>query len=283
MVFGRQHKRMHKLFEGTLFTVIVFVAAVFFIFPYLWMLVTSFKPPAEAFAQSGVWIFRPTFVNYLDVLISRRFSQYFINSLIVAAGSTVFSISIGTLAAYGFARFRFPANLGSRLPFWILTTRMLPPVIVLLPIFLLMRTLGLLDTYIALILAYSVFNLPFVVWFMKGFFDDLPHEFEEAALIDGCNLIQTFWRILVPIVSPAMVTTAIFCFIFSWNEFLFALVITGRSTRTLPVATQTFITNIGILWGPLAAASMIITLPVLFFAWMIRQYLIRGLTYGAIK
>jgi len=188
------------------------------------------------------------------------------------------------MGAYSLSRFRLPLRLNHHLSLWILSTRMFPPIVSIVPLFLIMRRFDLVDTKFALVMAYSVFNLPFVVWMMKGFFDELPRELEESALIDGDTPFGAFWRIILPLVKPGIVATAIFCMIVAWNEFLFALILTQtEDALTLPVGIANQVTQYEIRWGVMSAAGVIAITPLFVFALLVQRHLVRGLSCGAVK
>lgn len=249
-------------------------------FPILWLLLTSFKPTRLIQTWPPTFLFWPTLFHYGKVMTG-EFARFFLNSALVATGSVVVSLLFGIPAAYALARFRFTGK--DDLTFWILTTRMAPPFGFIVAFFLIFRTLGLLNTYLALILVYLTFNLSFVIWMLKGFIQEIPVQIEEAARVDGCSRSGTLVRIVVPLAAPAIISTAILSFILSWNEFFFALVLTGRDTRTVPVALSTFIGSMGIEWGNMAALSVLAILPIIALAMAVQKYLVRGLTMGAMK
>ncbi len=254
---------------------------VVFLFPVFYLLLTSLKTQVDAFRVPPVWIFRPTFTNYTEVFQLYPFGHFLINSLIVASASTVVAVTLGAMAAYALARFTF--RRARDLAFWILSIRMTPPVAAIIPIFIIMRTLGLLDTWLSLVIAYSTMNLPFATWLLRGFFQDIPRELDESALVDGCSWFSAFARVALPLAAPGIVVTAIFVFIFSWNEFLFALILTATRAETLPVAVTGFIRETGIMWGHMAAAGVVIMAPMAVFSLFVQRYMVRGLTMGAIK
>lgn len=264
---------------------IIVLALVFFLFPVAWMILTSFKTQAEYFARPPVYIPQGfDLTNYLNAMRlppdGRGGIQGLRDSLIISLGSTIASVVIGSLAAYSFARFR---TGGENLSFWVLSTRMFPPVASALPLFLVFRQLHLLDTHLALIIANTVFDLPFVIWLMKGFFEDLPIDLEEAALIDGCSHLGALRHIVLPLVTPGLVATALFSFIFSWNEFMFALLLTRNEVRTLTVIVPSLVGGHEILWGEIAAVGTVAIIPGIVLAIVLQRYLVRGLTLGAVK
>ena len=202
------------------------------------------------------------------------------DTLIIAGSCTLISLGVGALAAYSLARFRIG---GKNLAFWILSIRMLPPIAIVLPLFILYQSLRWLDTYQSLIITHTVMNIPFAVWILKGFFEELPSDLEDSALVDGCNRFQAFSRIALPLVAPGLVATALFCFIFSWNEFLFALILTRSHVRPLTVVITSLIGGHEILWAEISAVGTMASIPVIVLAIFLQRYLVRGLTLGAVK
>ena len=205
-------------------------------------------------------------------------------SAIVAVLSTICAIVLGTLAAYALARFRLPRKLNMRLALWILSTRMFPPIVTAVPLFLLMSDVRLLDTMASLVIVYTAFNLPFVVWMMRGFFQEIPRELEEAARVDGDSRLGALVRVILPLAVPGLAATAVFCLIISWNEFLFALTLTQTdAAMTLPVGIAGRVTQYEIEWGVMSAAGVVAMIPILLFALSVQRYLVRGLSLGAVK
>jgi len=254
---------------------------VFFLTPILWIVLTSIKPESLIFLRYPVMIFKPVFSNYEDVFTNTYIARYFINSLIISSLSCALALLIGSLAAYSFSRFKI--KRGEDIAFWILSTRMLPPIASVIPIYLIAAHLELLDTYAVMILIYAGFNVPYVVWIMRGFFVDIPKEIEEAALVDGCSRLGVLMWVVLPLSVTGLVSTAIFAFVLSINEFLYALVLTGMKTRTMPVAIAALITDRGIQWGRMTASGTILLIPLVVFYCFIQKNLVRGLTFGAIK
>ena len=259
--------------------------AVFFLFPMYWLVLTSLKTQADQFSMPPVWwTKRLTLDYYRAIIFDSSFETLAFNSALACGGSALLSLVAGTMGAYSLSRFRLPFRLNHHLSLWILSTRMFPPIVSIVPLFLIMRALDLLDTRLALVLAYSVFNLPFVVWMMKGFFDELPRELEESALIDGDTHLGAFLRIVLPLVAPGIAATAILCMIASWNEFLFALILTQTdSALTLPVGIANQVTQYEIRWGVMSAAGVVAMTPMFLFALIVQRYLVRGLSFGAVK
>ena len=277
----RRRSRARGLLSG----VILATALALFLFPVVWMLLTSFKNEAEFFSYPPVFIPKSfSLVNYLNAMRfppdGRGGLQGVRDSLIVSTGSMAVSLLLGASAAYSFARYR---TGGQNVSFWVLSTRMFPPVASALPLFLLFRSLHLLDTHLALIIANTVFNLPFVIWLLKGFFEDLPAELEEAALVDGASIFGAFRRIALPLVAPGLVVTALLSFIFTWNEFMFALLMTRSNVRTLTIIVPSLVGGHEILWGEIAAVGVVAIIPNVLLALLLQRYLVRGLTLGAVK
>jgi multiple sugar transport system permease protein len=253
--------------------------------PVYWMITISLKTELDQFAVPPKWFwFTPTLQHYYDAFVTRSFGQYLITSAIVALVSTLCALVIGTLAAYALTRFRLPYNLDRKLSLWILSTRMFPAIVTAVPLFLMMRDLRLLNTKASLIIVYTAFNLPFVVWMMRGFFAEVPRDLEEAALVDGDSRLGAFVRVVLPLASPGLAATAVFCLIVSWNEFLFALVLMQTdASMTLPVGIAGRVTQFEIKWGVMSAAAVVAMMPIMIFALAMQRYLVRGLSLGAVK
>lgn len=275
----RQQKSVlhHTFVYGTLL-----VALLVFMFPVLWMLLTSFKDSNTEFN-----VFPPVFIpaewkvsNYTDALFERGGLEGFRDSLVIATATAAICTFFGAMTAYSLARFR---TGGSDFAFWILSTRMFPPVASALPLFLIFRELRLLDTYGVLIVANTVFNLPFAIWLLKGFIEELPAEMEESARVDGASYFGAFWRITLPLIAPGMVVTALFSFIFTWNEFMFALLLTRNKVQPITTVLPTLVGGHETLWGQIAALGMIAIIPGMLLALFLNRYIVRGLTFGAVK
>ncbi|MFW6181948.1 MAG: carbohydrate ABC transporter permease [Spirochaetota bacterium] len=273
--------RTARTIRRALLALAVVVIFTIILLPPLVLFLTSIKTEVDSMSFPPKWIFTPTAENYMQVFRTTRLLRYTLNSLIVACLNTGASLALGTLAAYGLARFRFKGS--ENLSFWMLSVRMMPPVAAIIPIYIIMKTVRLLDTPWALVIIYLTFNLPFVVWMMKGFFEDIPREIEESALIDGCSETAVFRRIALPLVAPGLAATAIIVFIFSWNEFLFALILTGTRAVTLPVGIIGFMKETGINWGYMTAGGVMALLPVIVFTVLVQKHLVKGLTMGALK
>jgi len=276
---------MNKIFTSKTKRIILIIATVVIfgviLFPPVVLFVTSIKTDIDALSFPPKWIFDPTIKNYVAILKTSPLVGYALNSLIVAFLNTVLCLIVGSMAAYSLARFRFKG--ADNIAFWILSIRMMPPVAAIIPIYILMKNIGLLDTPWCLVITYLTFNLPFVVWMMKGFFEEIPREIEESALIDGCSDFGIFLRIALPLVAPGLVATAILVFIFSWNEFLFALILTGTKAVTLPVGIIGYMKETGINWGYMTAGGILALIPVIVFMILVQKHLVKGLTLGALK
>jgi multiple sugar transport system permease protein len=250
------------------------------VFPALWLVQMSLKTELEAFRMPPRVLFVPTLSNYASVL-QGKFIRSFGNSTLVATATTVASMVLGVPAAYALSRAAF--RWDRALSLWILTTRMAPPIAFGIPFFLMYRELALIDTLPGLVLIYLTFNLSLVIWMMRTFFEGLPRSLEEAAYVDGAGIAQAFVRIALPLSGPGLTTTAIFCFLFAWNDFFYALILTRSHAMTAPVAIVNFMTYEGWEWGKITAGSTLIMLPVLAFSFLVRKYLVQGLTAGALK
>jgi multiple sugar transport system permease protein len=254
---------------------------IFVLVPLYWVVITSIKPSDDYLAVPPVWFpSKPTLTHYTAALFAYRGFAALINSLIVSIAATVLSTLIGTLAAYSLARF---GTGGQHLSFWILSQRFLPPVAVVLPIFLIYRSVGLHDTRLGLIIAYTVFTLPVTVWMMYAYFAQMPRSLEEAALVDGWDRWQTLWRVSVPLAAPGIVAAAVFAFIACWTEFFFALVLTSRQAFTLPTVFRAFLGFQGAQYGEASALAVVSLVPSIALGMLVQRHLVRGLTLGAVR
>jgi multiple sugar transport system permease protein len=264
-----------------LWFILTLVLMLFTIAPVVWFMMVSIQPPDVARSGGLTFDFTPTFENYINVFGKMNYLIFFKNSAIICFSSTLLVVLLGSLAAFGFTRKknRFTANLSS----WVLSNKMFPPIAVVIPIYLMMTKVKLLDTFAGMMLVYTAANVPYAVWMLMSFFDDIPIALDEAATVDGCSKPQALWHIVMPLASPGILSTGIFIFVLTWSEFLMALLLTGTNTKTLPVAIAAFINDRGIEWGPMSAAgtSLIVPLAVLFYS--IKKYLVRGLAFGAVK
>jgi multiple sugar transport system permease protein len=260
-------------------------AIVYTVFPVLWLFVNSFKTRLDMFAMPPIWIVdNPTLYNYVQTFVEREFVTYMFNSLVVALLTTLLSLAIGTVAGFALARFRYPANTKFHLSFWILSTRMMPPIVTIVPLYVFFGFLDLLNTKTALVISYTGFNLPFVVWMMRSYFAEIPADLEESAMVDGDTRLGAFWRVILPLARPGLAATAIFCFILSWNELLFALIITETtSANTLPIGIAGRITQYKVEWGEISASGFAACVPIIIFAFIVQRHLVRGLSFGAVK
>ncbi|MGE5585764.1 MAG: carbohydrate ABC transporter permease [Bacillota bacterium] len=257
------------------------VIVVLFLMPFVWMVLMSFKTRLQTFAIPPAVFFRPTLENYRDLLARGVFGHYFVNSLVTVLAAVAVSLAIAAPAAYGLARFNFRRK--KDVAFWILSIRMAPAIAVVIPYFLIGSLLGMLDTKLVLVMSYLSFNIPFAVWMLRGFIEEVPVEVDEAAMIDGCSRFGAFVRLILPLTANGLAATSILCVIQSWNEFTFALFLTTTNARTLPTIVTQFLTFQGVVWGEMAAAATITTIPVVVFALLVRRHLITGLTFGATK
>ena len=259
------------------------LAAAVAVFPILWILLTSFKTPEEAARIPLQWLpssFKLT--AYVNLFQQRSFDLYFTNSVIVTGGTTVCAIMLATAAGYGFSRFRFKGN--RPLFLFILMTTMFPAVMLIIPYFLILRALGLINSHVGFIWAYTSFSLPFCVWMMKGFFESIPREIDEAGIVDGCSVFGVFVRLCIPIATPGMAATAIFSFLLAWNHYVFALALTTRPERYMvPVGIASLVGEYWTDWNVLTGAAIVAIIPVVVFNILLERYLIAGLTAGAVK
>ena len=276
MNYKTKHRITYLFIYGFLITFVIITLT-----PYLWLIITSVKTRLDAFAMPPKLFFEPTFNNYREAFLEKRFLEYLRNSIIVTGFSTFFAIIIGLPSAFAFSR--FPVKGDKVLYYYLLGTRFTPIVVLCLPLYLIMARIGLLNSYAGIVIAHVTFNLPFVVWMMKGFFDVIPREIDEAARVDGCSWFYIFSRMNVPIAKSGLAATAVFCAVNSWNEFLMALILTGRNTATMTVAIPRLMTPQGTIWGQIAAVGTVITIPVLIFSIMVQKHMVKGMTMGAVK
>lgn len=262
----------------TILLVLVVIA-----FPVYWLITTSVKPGLDTATFPPVYVpTRITLENYVAVLNGENL-QFFINSMIVALASTFLTTIMGAMAAYALAKSYLAFQVRRGLMLWILVTRIFPPITTIIPYYVIIKNLGLSDTYIAVIVTYVAYGLPFVIWLMLGFFQDLPGDIEKAAIVDGCSIWQRFSQVVLPLTLPGLAVTAIFAFIYSWNEFLYASILTSFNAKTLPVMISTFISDQYLRWGEMSAMGSMMIIPVMIVAMLTQRYLVRGLTFGAVK
>lgn len=248
--------------------------------PIAWMVLSSFKPGELLLASTPQLVFTPSLEHYATLFSTGNLGGYITNSLLAAGLSTVIAVTLGCLAGYGLARSHFRGK--QHVAFWIISTRMAPIAAVILPLFIIFRYANLLDSTLGLIVAYLTFNLPFAIWIMNAFFADLPPSLEEAAMVDGASRFEAFYRVALPLVAPGIVTTAILCLVFSWNDYAFAATFAGPDSQTLPIAAAQLNTQTGLNWGQLTAIGTVVVLPMMVVGLAVRRYLVKGLTLGAV-
>ncbi len=325
--FKQRNPKVTHYAKEAFFWLALLAAFIFFMFPLYWMGVTSVKPRNEVELTPPAFVpfvdFEPTVNNYVDVFLKDRagagltdgnedaareisqFPEALQNSVLITAATTITAVILGTLAAYAFSRFNVPGE--NDMLFFILSTKMLPPVVVLIPIFLMfsqpgeliynafafapalqtalegVRSFTLRDSYLGLILLYTTFGLPFVVWMMKGFFDEIPKEYEEAAMLDGYSRLEAIWKIVLPEAFPAMLATSVFVIITAWNEFIFVLLLNRNRASTVPPFLYSTIGYGQVEWGRMAATSVLFLIPLAIFTYLARNHLLRGVTFGAVR
>ena len=262
----------------------VLVAIGIALLPMLWMLSTSVKTNREITQDGTLLPHSFTFANYASLFNGRAFGSYLTNSVVITTASVGIALALGTMAAYALARFRLWGGLERYLGFGLLVTRVIPPIVIIIPVFLVFERLDLLNSRLGLIVVYSAFNVSVVVWMMESFFREIPVDLEEAAMVDGDTRFTAFRRIVLPLAAPGLVATAIFAIILTYNEFLFALVLTSTpAAETMPVGAATLIGRINVDWGAMSAAGVIGAIPIVLFAILVQKHLVRGLTVGAVK
>ena len=263
--------------------VLIALATIVTLVPVYWMVNTSLKTQVEVFADPPTfWPQNPTVDNYVNLFARRHLGGYIVNSLIIVGCAVLLSLVIGSLAGYSLAR--FGSRLQQNLDFWVLAPRMIPPVALVVPLFLILQQFGLINKKLGLTLVYTAFNLPFVAWMMRSFFQEIPVDLEEAAMVDGAGRLRSFWDIVLPLAAPGLAATAIFSLIITYNEFFFALILTSTpAAATLPVGTAALIGKTQTLYGEMAAAGLVAAVPLVIFALLVQRHLVRGLTMGAVK
>lgn len=249
-----------------------------FLFVFYYMISTSFKSPKDLISADFVWVFQPTFDNYAQVFEQTEFLQFGISSMLVGLGSVAIALLFGLPAAYAIARYKAP-----KIALLVLSSRITPGITFLIPLFIIFSQLGWVDTYQALIIAHLLITLPMVTWLMIGFFEDVPQEIIDSARVDGASATRTFVEVILPITRGGIAAAGILAFIFSWNHFMFSVVLAGRMTRTLPVAVFEFMSYGQINWGAIAAAATVMTLPVIVMALFVQRNIVQGLAGGAVK
>jgi sorbitol/mannitol transport system permease protein len=266
---------------GHLLSTLTIVIALMVFFPIFWMVMTSFKTEADAFSYPPLLLFQPTLENYRIAIEESDYFRFLGNTLIITGFSTLVALLLGVPAAYTLAF--YPGKRSNGVLMWAMSTRMLPPVGVVVPLYIIFRNLKLFDTHSGMILLYTAMNLPLVIWMMHSFLSDLPYETLEAARIDGVNLLQEFTWIILPLALPGLMATILLCFIFTWNEFFLAFNLTITRAAPLSVFISSFKTSEGLFWAKMSAAATITALPVVIAGWIAQNQLVRGLTAGAVK
>jgi sorbitol/mannitol transport system permease protein len=269
-----------KKMGSILLTVITYIIALLYFFPVLWMFITGFKSEGDAVKMPPSLIFHPTLENY-QLVWSSGVGLYLKNSSVVALSSTLLSLALGVPAAYALAMFKL--KKGDDILFWFISTKMLPAVGVIIPIYLVFKNMNLLDSSIALIVLYTAMNVPLVVWMMRSFFKDIPYELIEAYQVDGATGWQGFFKVTFPLIRPGIISTALLCLVFAWNEFFFGVSLTYTNASTMPVYMSSFMTQEGLFWAKMSAVATIAVLPALILGWFTQKQLVRGLTMGAVK
>jgi multiple sugar transport system permease protein len=251
------------------------------LFPIYWIFLTSFKTPLIINEPVPVFWFTPTLQNYQHLFEEFKFARILQNSLTIVSITTVVVIALALLAAYALGR--MDVRGGKHIALWMLSLRFMPPIAIVLPFFIVWQRIRLTDTYLGLILIYVAFNLPFAIWLLRGFLVEVPRDLAEAAMLDGLGHLAILRRIILPVIAPGVAVTAIFTFMFAWNEYLMALVLTSRNASTVPVTVSKFIQAYSILWGDVGAAATIELLPVLVVVFLLQRHIMRGITLGAVK
>lgn len=270
-------ERFKKVF--TYFAVIILT--IITLFPIYWMFMTSLKGKSEVY---GAPTFLPTsfnFSNYIEPFLNGSMGGYLLNSIIIASLNVLLVLILAIPATYALSRFEVYGS--KHLFFWMITNRMAPPAVFILPMFLIFSSLNLLDSHLALILVYCIFNLPFAVWLLKGMIDNIPIDLDEAALIDGASISGVLWKVIIPLAKPGIAITALLCWLFAWNNYIFAFVLTSNNARTITTGLAEFVTVMGTNWGQMAAVALVTMLPAFLFVAFAQSYIITGLTFGAVK
>lgn len=275
------HRRFRLLVEKTAIWFLIFLVLVWTLFPIAWVVMTSFKAEVDSITRPPKFIFTPTLQAYESIFKWGDFRKFFLNTIIISIGTTIIVTTSSAIAGYGFSRFRFPGRVASF--FALLVLRTIPPVTAVVPLFIMFRKVGLMDRHLGLILLYSSFLVSFATIMMKAFFDEIPVDLEECAMVDGCGRMGAFFRICLPLVAPGLAGTAIFALISSWNEYFFALMFTSRVAKTVPLALAYFVGETGIEWSNMSAGATLVMAPSLFLTWLVQRNLVRGLTMGAVK
>jgi multiple sugar transport system permease protein len=273
--------RRHLSTIGLYLTIALVLTAI--AFPVYWLIITSLKVGSEVATSPPIYIpSRITFENYVAVLQGEN-AKFLVNSVIISLSSTFLTTLMGAMAAYALAKSYLAFWIRRALMLWILVTRIFPPITTAIPYYVLVKSIGLSDTHFALIMTYVAYGLPFVIWLMLGFFQELPADIERAAIVDGCSMWQRFRQVVLPLTLPGLAVTAIFAFIYAWNEFLYASILTSFTAKTLPVVIANFMSDQYLRWSEMSAMGSLMIIPVIIFSAATQKYLVRGLTFGAVK
>ncbi|MBD0381338.1 carbohydrate ABC transporter permease [Paenibacillus sedimenti] len=270
---------MKRLLQALL-TLFTYLLAIVYFFPVLWMFLTGFKQEGQAAAMPPTLFFKPTLDNY-RIIWDAGAGEYLQNSAVVSISSTLLALLLGVPAAYVLAMYKL--RKGDDILFWFISTKMLPAVGVIVPVYLVVKNLNMLDSLYTLILLYTAMNVPLVVWMMRSFFKDVPHETIEAYQIDGASGLQGFYKVTLPLVRPGIISTSLLCLVFVWNEFFFGVSLTYTHAATIPVFMSTFMTQEGLFWAKMSSVATMAVLPSLILGWFTQKQLVRGLTMGAVK
>jgi multiple sugar transport system permease protein len=273
--------RATKTLSRSFSYLILVIASLCILLPIFWLFTGAIKESNDLWSMPPKLVFIPTLKHFVLAIVERHFGRHLLNSLIVAAGSTVISIFLGSLAAYALSRIRIKG--AKHISFWIISLRMMPPIVIILPLYVFFSRIRLIDTHIGLILAHITLNVPFAVWMLMGFLQEVPNELEDAALVDGCSRFGVLFRILLPVILPGLTATAVFCVIWSWNDFIFAFSLTSTQAATLPVPISGFLGDYIWEWSAFYAGGMIAAVPIILMALLTQKYLVRGLTFGAVR
>ncbi len=280
-MIGVQEKNYKSYCFNSLNYSVIFIYLLFVIFPIIWIVLLSLKTEVQAFANPPLFIFKPNLMNYYNLFVEENFGKYLFNSIFIASLSSIVCLLIGAPTAFALSRNQNRINKGILI--WVLISRMAPAMTYVIPFFVVFSYFKMIDTYFGLILAYSVLNLPLVIWLMRSFFLELPSETLEAAKIDGASTFQIFRKIAIPLASPGIVSTGIITFVVAWNEFIFALVLTRRHAVTAQIGIGNLQKFEGTEWGQMAAGAIVLILPAMIIAFFITKYFVQGLTSGATK
>lgn len=275
---SKRRKRQRKILGKIVFYIFLIAVLAFTLFPFLWMVLAAFKTNAQVTDPNQLFIFKPYFGNFSTVFSRYDFVKPIFNSMVVSVVSTALGLLLGLPSAYAIARAK--KHMTSNI---ILIVRFFPGIAFMLPWYIIFSKIGITDTYLALILSHLLINVPFIVWVMIPYFESIPVELDEAAKVDGCRTLSAFLRVILPLTGPGLITTSLLSIIFSWNNFLFSLILAGGNTRTVPLALLSFVSYASVDWGAMMAAAVVITLPILVISLLAQKYIIAGLTAGAVK